>query len=925
LPQGTLISKTLTQIEPTLGSREEDYRQSFLSIDKRRFSQGFILWSTVAVAFVYNDYLFFGISRQFWFLVAVRLLFVASVIAFICVSNKLKKPIHCDWATLAVSLIGVAVTIYVDRTRPSSYTIVSINSLIVISTYLLLPGNLLLRGLPAFLMSIGSVFVAYHYRTGSLVSELNLLVVSLVAANALGIFVSTRLNDSRRRQFMNEATLREAKQEWERTFDTVPDLILILDNKHRVARANRTTANRLGMSLEEMVGQPCFKIIHDQDSPIPSCPHSLLLADGKEHFAEVVEERVGAVFEVSVSPLRDSRGGLLGCVHVARDITARRRAEQALKESEERYRLLVEHANDLVYRTDANGIFTFVNTAILSITGYSEEEVIGSHYLEFIQPEDRRETETFYGKQFVKSIPATYHECRLLTKKGEAIWIGQHVQLLEDINCVVEFQAIARDITDRRRAEAALLKARDELEVRVRERTAELTMLNEQLSESEARFRAIFEAAEDCVFVQDSDFKYTHVSPSMERLLGTPASEVLGLTDEVLFGEEAARYTREINSRVLLGQSVEDERTRLVKGVPTTFHEIRVPLRDRSENIIGLCGIARNITERKMFLTPAEPATAALSPSLAMRRTMDTALIAGETDSIILLTGESGSGKDYLARFIHDHSNRATGPYYTINCAALSHTLAESELFGHEAGAFTGALRRKRGLLELAEGGTLLLNEIGELPTDLQAKLLTFLDTMTFSRVGGEKPVTVSARLIAATNRKLEEEVLKGRFRQDLFYRLNVLSIKVPPLRERVEDIPILVGQIMSRLASEMRLDRLPEIDAATMVRLTRYAWPGNVRELRNVLERSLILCRGGNIRIDLGVSENDFASDWSWATTFPPRKPLNDMAGDLKRSLINEALERSNGKKTDAARLLKITRDALKRQMKTLRYSGPN
>jgi PAS domain S-box-containing protein len=925
LPQGTLISKILSQIEPTLGSREEEYRQSFLATDIKRFAQGFILWSIVAVAFVYNDYLFFGISHQFWLLVFARFVFVASVITFICLSKQLRKPLHCDWATLAVTLIAVIVTIYVDSTRPSSYTIVSINSLIVGSTYLLLPGNLLFRGFPALLTSVGSLLIASHYRTGTLVSELNLLVVSLIAANALGIFVSTRLNDSRRKQFMNEATLREAKQQWERTFDTVPDLILILDNEHRVARANRTTAYRLGMSLDEIVGQPCFRIIHGQNSPVPSCPHSLLLADGKEHFAEVVEERVGAVFEVSVSPLHDAKGRLLGCVHVARDITARRRAEQALRESEERYRLLVEHANDLVYRTDANGIFTFVNPAILSITGYSEEEVVGSHYLEFIHLEHRRETERFYGKQFVKTIPATYHECRLFTKKGEAIWIGQNVQLLRADNYVVGFQAIARDITDRRRAEAALLKARDELEERVRERTAELTTVNEQLRESEARFRAIFEAAEDCVFVQDRDFRYTHVNPSMERLLGRTASELLGLTDEVLFGEEAARYTREINSRVLLGQSVEDERTRLVKGVPTTFHEIRVPLRDRSENIIGLCGIARNITERKMLLTPVQPVAAELSPSVTMRRTMDTVLIAGETDSIVLLTGESGSGKDYLARFIHDHSKRANGPYFTINCAAVSHTLAESELFGHEAGAFTGALRRKKGLLELAEGGTLLLNEIGELPMDLQAKLLTFLDTMTFSRVGGEKRVTVSARLIAATNRELEEEVSQGRFRQDLFYRLNVLSIKVPPLRERVEDIPILVEQIMSRLASEMRLDRLPEIDSATMDRLTRYVWPGNVRELRNVLERSLILYRGGNLCIDLSDSGNDFASDWGWATTFPPRKALNDMAADLKRSLITEALERSNGKRTDAARLLKITRDALKRQMKTLGYFGAN
>ena len=183
-----------------------------------------------------------------------------------------------------------------------------------------------------------------------------------------------------------------------------------------------------------------------------------------------------------------------------------------------------------------------------------------------------------------------------------------------------------------------------------------------------------------------------------------------------------------------------------------------------------------------------------------------------------------------MARFIHDNSRRASGPFVAINCAAIPPELAESELFGHEAGAFTGAKRRKRGLLELAEGGTLLLNEIGELPLHLQAKLLTFLDTRSFTRVGGEKSVTVSARLIAATNRHLEEEVAKGRFRHDLYYRLNVLSIRVPPLKERIEDIPALVRQIISHLDQELQLPRVPSISAPDMAKLSRTKWPGNVR-----------------------------------------------------------------------------------------------
>lgn len=465
-------------------------------------------------------------------------------------------------------------------------------------------------------------------------------------------------------------------------------------------------------------------------------------------------------------------------------------------------------------------------------------------------------------------------------------------------------------------AQDAVKRHRDALEETVEKRTA-------QLRQSEQRFRAIFEGAQDCIFIQDRRLRYTHVNPAMERLLDRPATEIIGLTDRVLFGEDDGRHSSEVGARVLLGESVEEERTRSVGGMPVTFHEIRMPMRDESGNISGVCGIARNITERKRMLSPPRATDYGRHRSAAMRLAIDRALLAGESDSIVLLTGESGSGKDYLARFIHDHSRRANGPYFTINCAALPPELAESELFGHEAGAFTGATRRKRGLLELAEGGTLLLNEIGDLPPALQAKLLTFLDSMAFTRVGGEKSLSVNARLIAATNRDLDQEISQRRFRADLFHRVNVFAIRVPPLRERVEDIPDLAHQLLSILAVEMQLERIPEIEPLTMDMLLRYNWPGNVRELRNVLERSLILSRGRTLRVEWSAPDTPQTSGWSWATTFPPELPLADLVHELKRSLIEEALKEAGGKRQDAANLLKITRAALKRQMKTLGFFG--
>jgi DNA-binding NtrC family response regulator len=236
--------------------------------------------------------------------------------------------------------------------------------------------------------------------------------------------------------------------------------------------------------------------------------------------------------------------------------------------------------------------------------------------------------------------------------------------------------------------------------------------------------------------------------------------------------------------------------------------------------------------------------------SRAMRRTMANVQRVAQTDSTVLLTGETGSGKDYWARYIHKNSRRSTLPFCTVDFGRMSEGLTGSELFGHEAGAFTGAIRRKRGLLELAHGVTLLLSEIGEFPLNLQPQLLDFFTERSFHRVGGENRVTVNVRIIAATNRDLKTEVDEGKFRPDLYYRLNVISITIPPLRERREDIPILVQEILADLAGEHQLPYTPVIDSTTMDRLCRYAWPGNVRELRNILEKALVL--GPDDRVDL-------------------------------------------------------------------------
>lgn len=468
---------------------------------------------------------------------------------------------------------------------------------------------------------------------------------------------------------------------------------------------------------------------------------------------------------------------------------------------------------------------------------------------------------------------------------------------------------------------ASLLKvkeAQDQLKNQKRELADILVKRTAELNESERRFRALYETAKDLIFFKDTNLVYTDANPAMVDFLKIPLMDLIGKKDEDLYATDYVEQARNIEIRVLDGQTLETQLKFKYRMQQITLDVARFPLRSPSGIISGICGIAREITDYQPLSFVSENQDFL---SETMQNTLEAALLAADTDSMILLMGESGSGKDFMARYIHDHSKRSAGPFYAINCAAIPTELAESELFGHEAGAFTGANRARRGMLELAESGTILLNEIGELSKLLQAKLLTFLDTRTFSRVGGEKHVTVNARIIAATNRDLETEVANGRFRSDLFHRLNVFSIKVPPLRERSADIVPLVTGILATLKKDLQLPNIPYIEPDVYDAMQNYYWPGNVRELKNVLERAIILSRGSTIKLE-NIKLGDAVcngNDRSAVIPFPLSRPLNDLVDDMEREIIEQALQSATGNKLQAARLLGISRFALSRHMKKL------
>jgi DNA-binding NtrC family response regulator len=294
--------------------------------------------------------------------------------------------------------------------------------------------------------------------------------------------------------------------------------------------------------------------------------------------------------------------------------------------------------------------------------------------------------------------------------------------------------------------------------------------------------------------------------------------------------------------------------------------------------------------------------------------------VAASPASTVLLTGESGTGKDLAAKVLHYASDRATRPFMNITCSALPDTILESELFGHERGAFTDARQQKRGLLETADGGTVFLDEIGEMAPQLQAKLLRFLEEKTFKRVGGVVDIRVDVRVIAATNRKLEEDVKKGRFREDLYYRLNVLPIVLPPLRTRTEDIPALVHYFVDAYNREFR-KKVRGVSDEAMRRLTTYGWPGNIRELRNAVERAMLLVEGDQLTADQFPVAQAGAARLTEGVDLPA-------AGidleQLERSLVVQALERSGWNQTRAAGLLGLNRDQIRYRIEKFKLEKP-
>jgi len=428
---------------------------------------------------------------------------------------------------------------------------------------------------------------------------------------------------------------------------------------------------------------------------------------------------------------------------------------------------------------------------------------------------------------------------------------------------------------------------------------------------------AIFDQLSDALFLYDKGLRIVGVNQAGQRLFGMPAEEMIGKHCQEVFhcsvcepscgmlqglGQPSNQPTGTISLHTDNGR----ERMIVIRTVP---------LLDDAGGVEGVVATVKDVTEE------AEPARREIiAESQAMREVLNfVRRVAISEAASILIEGENGTGKDLIAKTLHYQSLRQSEPFLAINCAAIPETLLESELFGYEKGAFTDARAQKRGLFELADKGTLFLDEIGEMPLSLQAKLLRVLEEQCFRRLGGLRDITVDLRIIAATNKNLREAVREGAFRQDLYYRLNVIQLIVPPLRERPQDILPLARFFVEHYNAKFKR-QIDGITPEAETLLLTHDWPGNVRELRNAIERAMILEDSAYIRptsLPIAVRGTESHTEIQHGLSPIPFTGEAMSLVEQERRLLVQALEKTGGNQTQAARLLRITRDTLRYKMK--------
>ena len=604
----------------------------------------------------------------------------------------------------------------------------------------------------------------------------------------------------------------------------------------------------------------------------------------------------------------DETGRIVGFHGIAMDIAGRKRAEQALRESEERMRLAQQAANIGAFDRDlltGENRWTPEMEKIYAVPAGQYPRTVGK-FIELVHPEDRALVSELIN-QSLNSGEAS-GEWRVVWPDRSVHWISGHWRVLKDHEGKpVRLIGIDYDVTDRKQAE-------------------------EVLRTDEERFRLFIEHAPAALAMFDREMRYLHTSRRWRTDFGLGERDLRGLSHYEVF-PDIPEHWKEVHRRGLSGEVVSEENERFERADGSAQWlqwEVR-PWHDGTGAVGGIVIFSEDITDRmrlqeelrlakerlteeKLYLEQEIDSELGfeeiIGQSKGLKAVMESVAKVATSDATVLLLGETGTGKELVARAIHRLSHRVGNAFIKMNCAAIPSGLLESELFGNEKGAFTGAVNRKVGRLELADKGTIFLDEIGEISLALQPKLLRVLQDQEFERLGGTQTLKVDFRLIAATNRDLAQSVREKEFRSDLYYRLNVFPILLPPLRERREDIPLLVEHFVQKIGRRLKKS-IRSIPTRTMDALVAWSWPGNIRELENFIERSLILSAGSVLNAPLSELRP------------PPVDAANERTlRDAERLYILNALRESHGRISGprgAANRLGLKRTTLQSKLKQL------
>jgi PAS domain S-box-containing protein len=562
----------------------------------------------------------------------------------------------------------------------------------------------------------------------------------------------------------------------------------------------------------------------------------------------------------------------------------RRRIDEALRASEARFRAMADNSPLGIFLAGPDGECLYLNPAGQGICGLSAEEARGQGWAQSLHPEDRARIASRWQAAVTDTSDYEIPIHRFVHKDGQVRSVAVRAVPLVAQDGQRNFLGILEDVTERQRAE----QERRELLARAEAARAEAEA-------ARAEVASILSRVSDAFVALDAEGRYTYANDLAVSLTGKTREELIGQQYWALFPElrggsfekafrqalETQRaVTMETQSNLGSGRWYEARIYPSPSGVSLFFEDISDRKRHEEELASDRDYLRREAGGLDLF-----PEIVGNDPGL--HRVMETVKLVAGTSANVLVTGETGTGKELVARAIHEGSPRRERLFVKVNCAAISAGLVESELFGHEKGAFTGAVQRRRGRFELAHGGTLFLDEVGELPLDTQVKLLRVLQEREFERVGGSETLRVDVRLVAATNRNLTEMVSRGQFREDLYYRLAVFPIGMPPLRDRAADIPLLVYSFVRRFSRQAG-KRIDQVAAEAMQLLVEYRWPGNVRELQNVIERAVILCRGPVLELsalpdlDTSVLERPSSpASGPWPGIVPHRGDGGGRAGD--------------------------------------------